>query len=67
MGSHRRSILALIAVVATLVGVCAVPAAAIVGEAMVAITLANVLLEKFGSDNMSELLGSMEAYLKTVQ
>jgi chorismate synthase len=47
--------------------VCAVPAAAVVGEAMVAIALANVLLEKFGSDAMPELLGSLSAYLKSVQ
>lgn len=47
--------------------VCAVPAAAIVGEAMVAIALANALLEKFGSDAMSELIGNLTSYLKSVQ
>jgi chorismate synthase len=35
--------------------VCAVPAAAVVGEAMVALTLANALVEKFGSDSIAEL------------
>jgi len=36
--------------------VCAVPAAAIVGEAMVAWVLADALLEKWGGDSMAELL-----------
>lgn len=35
---------------------CAVPRAAVVGEAMVAFTLANSLLEKLGGDSMEELL-----------
>lgn len=35
--------------------VCAVPAASIVGEAMVAWTLAGALLEKLGGDNLTEL------------
>ena len=35
--------------------VCAVPAAAVVGEAMVALVLADALVEKFGGDSMSEL------------
>jgi len=36
--------------------VCAVPAAAVVGEAMVAIVLADALLEKFGGDSVDELV-----------
>jgi chorismate synthase len=44
--------------------VCAVPAAAVVGEAMVAITLAAAVLEKFSSDTMSELKESVRAYLE---
>jgi chorismate synthase len=36
--------------------VCAVPAAAVVGEAMVAIVLADALVEKFGGDSVDELL-----------
>ena len=36
--------------------VCAVPAAAVIGEAMLALTLADALLEKFGGDSMEELL-----------
>ncbi|MDQ3814294.1 MAG: chorismate synthase [Armatimonadota bacterium] len=34
---------------------CAVPAAGVVGEAMVAIVLADALLEKFGGDSLEEL------------
>ncbi len=36
--------------------VCAVPAAAVIGEAMLALVLADALLEKFGGDSMEELL-----------
>jgi len=35
--------------------VCAVPAAAVVGEAMVCLVLANAALEKFGGDSMEEI------------
>jgi chorismate synthase len=35
--------------------VCAVPAAAVVGEAMVCLVLANAALEKFGGDTMEEI------------
>jgi chorismate synthase len=42
--------------------VCAVPAAAVVGEAMVAIVLAEALLEKFGGDSLEELLANWHAY-----
>jgi chorismate synthase len=41
---------------------CAVMAAAVVGESMVAIVLADALLEKFGGDNMTDLRASYEAY-----
>jgi chorismate synthase len=41
--------------------VCAVPAAAVVGEAMVALVLASVLVEKFGGDSISQLRRSMAA------
>ncbi|MCP4426094.1 MAG: chorismate synthase, partial [Chloroflexi bacterium] len=34
---------------------CAVPRAAVVGEAMVAFTLANALLEKLGGDSLDEM------------
>jgi chorismate synthase len=35
--------------------VCAVPAAAVVGEAMVALVLADAVVEKFGGDSIAEL------------
>ncbi len=42
--------------------VCAVPAAAVVGEAMVAIVLADALTEKFGGDSIEELLENWKSY-----
>jgi chorismate synthase len=47
--------------------VCAVPAAAVVGEAMLAIVLADALLEKYGSDSMEELRTNFEAGLERMQ
>jgi chorismate synthase len=35
--------------------VCAVPAAAVVGEAMVALVVANALIEKLGGDHLAEM------------
>lgn len=46
--------------------VCAVEAAAVVGEAVVAIELANTLLAKFGGDNMIELLAALQQYKKRI-
>lgn len=42
--------------------VCAVPAASVVGEAAVAFTLADAILEKFGGDHMEELRSRIESY-----
>ena len=42
--------------------VCAVAAASVVGEAMVAITLADAFLEKLGGDSLGEILRNLEAY-----
>ena len=39
------------------------PAAAVVGESMVALVLADALLEKFGGDSMSELQRNMSGYI----
>jgi len=47
--------------------VSAVPAAAVVGEAMVALVLADALLEKFGGDSMSEVRRNMEGYLRHLE
>lgn len=43
--------------------VCAVPAAGVVAEAMVALVLANSVLEKFGGDSISETKRNFEGYL----
>ncbi|AKU96767.1 Chorismate synthase [Labilithrix luteola] len=43
--------------------ICAVAAASIVGEAMVAITLADALLEKFAGDSVKELSRNVKTYL----
>lgn len=43
--------------------VCAVPAAGIVAEAMVAITLADAAMEKFGGDSMAETKRNLQGYL----
>ena len=42
---------------------CAVPAAGIVGESMVAIEIANALLAKFGGDSVAELKCNFRAYM----
>lgn len=43
--------------------VCVVPAAGVVGEAMLAIALTEAWLEKFGGDSMAEMLANFDAYL----
>ena len=45
--------------------VCVVPAAGVVGEAMLAIALTEVWLEKFGGDSMAEILANYSAYVAT--
>ena len=47
--------------------VCAVPAAAVVAEAMLAIELARALLEKFGGDCMADLKESYLVYLRRLR
>ncbi|HSL23400.1 MAG TPA: chorismate synthase [Vicinamibacterales bacterium] len=42
--------------------VCAVPAASVVGEAMMALVLADAFLEKFGGDAMSDVLAAYTAW-----
>ena len=46
--------------------VCAVEAAGVVGEAVVALAIANALLEKFGSDTLEELKERFASYQKYV-
>jgi chorismate synthase len=43
--------------------VCAVPAAAVVAEAMVALVLAEAALEKFGGDSVAEIQRNLRGYL----
>lgn len=46
--------------------VCAVPAAGVVAEAMVAIVLADAVLEKFGGDSVRETRRNLETYLEAM-
>lgn len=41
---------------------CAVPAAAVIGESMVAVVLAEAFLEKFGADNMTDIRAAYAHY-----
>jgi chorismate synthase len=47
--------------------VCAVPAAGVVAEAMVALVLAAAVLEKFGGDALAETRRNVESYLDTLR
>ncbi|MCP2030834.1 chorismate synthase [Okibacterium sp. HSC-33S16] len=46
--------------------VCAVPAAGVVAEAMVALVLANSVLEKFGGDSVDETRRNLTSYLASI-
>lgn len=46
--------------------VCAVPAAGVVAEAMVALVLAEAVLEKFGGDSIGETKRNLEGYLAAI-
>jgi chorismate synthase len=46
--------------------VCAVPAAGVVAEAMTAIVLADVVLEKFGGDSVGETRRNVQGYLDAI-
>jgi len=46
--------------------VCVVPAAGVIGEAMLAIVLAEAVLEKFGGDHIDETLRNYRGYLKSI-
>jgi chorismate synthase len=43
--------------------VCVVPSAGVIGEAMLAIVIADAVLEKFGGDHMTETLHNYKGYL----
>ncbi|MEO8026193.1 MAG: chorismate synthase [Bryobacteraceae bacterium] len=47
--------------------VCVVPAAGVIGEAMVAIVLAQAFLEKFGGDSLVETQRNYQGYLEQVR
>jgi chorismate synthase len=47
--------------------ITAVPAAGVIGEAMLAIVLANSMREKFGGDSLAEMLANFENYQKTLR
>ena len=50
------------------VATCAVvPAAGVIGEAMVAIVLAQAFLEKFGGDSLAETRRNYDGYLEQVK
>ncbi len=46
--------------------VCAVPAAGVVAETMVALVLARAALEKFGGDSLAETRANIDSYLRAV-
>ncbi len=46
---------------------CAVPAALVVAEAVVAIELAQAMLEKFGGDSMAEIIKNRDNYLASLR
>jgi len=45
---------------------CAVPAAAVIGESMVAVVLAEAFLEKFGADNMTDICAAYSSYTERI-
>jgi len=47
--------------------VCVVPAAGVAGEAMVALTLAKLVLEKFGGDSLRELKRNFDGYCEQIR
>jgi chorismate synthase len=47
--------------------ICVVPAGGVIGEAMLAIVLADAMLEKFGGDNLKETLANYGNYLESAR
>lgn len=47
--------------------ICTVPAAGVVGEAVVAYEMANAMIEKFGGDSLDEMKRNYDAYLAYVK
>ena len=46
--------------------VCVVPAAGVIGEAMVGLVLAEAFLEKFGGDSIPEIERNHQGYLELI-
>ena len=46
--------------------VCVVPAAGVIGEAVVALTITDAFLEKFGGDSMEELERNYRSYMESI-
>ncbi|MEK6725297.1 MAG: chorismate synthase [Deltaproteobacteria bacterium] len=47
--------------------ICAVPAASVVGEAVVAFEIANAVLDKFAGDSMEEMMKNYNSYMEYVK
>jgi len=47
--------------------ICAVPAAGVIGEAMVALTITEAFLEKFGGDSMKEIQKNYNSYVHHIK
>ena len=47
--------------------ICTVPAAGVVGEAVIAFEMANVMVEKFGGDSLEEMKRNFDAYQEYVK
>jgi len=47
--------------------ICAVPAASVVGEAVVAFEIANAMLDKFAGDSMEEMKRNYNSYMEYVK
>jgi chorismate synthase len=47
--------------------VCVVPAAGVAGEAMVALTLAKLAVEKFGGDSLREMMRNYQGYCDQIR
>jgi chorismate synthase len=47
--------------------VCVVPAAGVIGEAMIAIVLAGAMIEKFGGDSLKEMKRNFDGYMQQVR
>ena len=46
---------------------CAVPAAGVIGEAVIAVEVANAFIEKFGGDSIGEMRRNFDGYLKQIK